>query len=263
MRRSHRRCGPASSPASRCCSSRRRRVPAAADTHPARAAVPGQPGLTSNVPALLLGGGLRLDNLSAWNVWTPGCAPAGWAPSRSRPRCGHALCGCNSRVGVGPGVACPKRWCSGVGASRAGVRVVPRLPSRALAAAAGAQSRVADHADVERIADIAFQGAQRAPASHSLAVLPLAVDAALGAAVADLGNRGHVDGVVELPVPVPGKLVNLSGRRRRPRSGVNPRRRTQPRRSGTRSDHMQQVESAVRNGSGSVGSVGLRRAGEE
>jgi len=34
-------------------------------------------------------------------------------------------------VWCGPGVACPKRRCPGVGAGRAGVRAVPRLPSRA------------------------------------------------------------------------------------------------------------------------------------
>jgi hypothetical protein len=51
--------------------------------------------------------------------------------------------------------------------------------------------------------------AQRAFAGHPLADLLLVVDAALGAAVADLGDGGHVDGVVELSVPAPGEPVNL------------------------------------------------------
>jgi hypothetical protein len=43
-----------------------------------------------------------------------GCAPAGSAPIRSRPGSEHAACGRGPRVGLGPGVACPKSRSIGV-----------------------------------------------------------------------------------------------------------------------------------------------------
>ena len=56
-------------------------------------------------PAVRTRAGLHLD---------PGCAPAGSAPVRSRPKCERPLIGAGSRVGGGPGVACPKSWRFGV-----------------------------------------------------------------------------------------------------------------------------------------------------
>ena len=42
------------------------------------------------------------------------------------------------------------------------------------------------------------------------AILLVVVGAAVAVAVADLGDRGHVDGVVEAPVPAPGQPVDLA-----------------------------------------------------
>ncbi len=57
--------------------------------------------------------------------------------------------------------------------------------------------RVVEHARVEGVADLAFQRAQRALAAHSFGDLLVVVRAALGAAVADLGDRGHVDDITK------------------------------------------------------------------
>src|SRR6478752_6292641 len=56
-------------------------------------------------PAVRTRAGLHLD---------PGCAPAGSAPVRSRPKWERPLTGAGSRVGGGPGVAFPKSRSIGV-----------------------------------------------------------------------------------------------------------------------------------------------------
>src|SRR5213076_3375572 len=45
-------------------------------------------------------------------------------------------------------------------------------------------------------------------AGHSVGDLLVVVGAALAAAVADLADRGHMDDVVQLPVPAPGQPVD-------------------------------------------------------
>ncbi|MDT4984011.1 MAG: hypothetical protein QOF95_1501, partial [Pseudonocardiales bacterium] len=70
--------------------------------------------------------------------------------------------------------------------------------------------RVVEHACVEAVADLAFQRAQRALAGHPFGELLVVVGAAFGVAVADLGDRDHVDRVVELPVPAAGEPVDLA-----------------------------------------------------
>src|SRR5207247_3736985 len=87
-----------------------------------------------------------------------------------------------------------------------GDSVVPRLPSRCLSGVASAC--VVDHPLIERVTDLAFERAERALAGHSVGDLLVVVGAALAAAVADLADRGHMDDVVQLPVPAPGQPVD-------------------------------------------------------
>jgi len=73
------------------------------------------------------------------------------------------------------------------------------LPSRALHAGCGALG-VGLEAGVDGVADLAFQGAQGFFAGLAFGQLLLVAGVALAVPVADLGDRGHVDGVVEAPV---------------------------------------------------------------
>jgi hypothetical protein len=59
-------------------------------------------------------------------------------------------------------------------------------------------------AGVDGVADLPLQAAQGLFGSLAFGQLPLVVGAALAVPVADLGDRGHVDGVVEPPVAAPG-----------------------------------------------------------
>jgi len=82
------------------------------------------------------------------------------------------------------------------------------LPSRVLADAFVAGVDVVEHVLVEGVADLPLQRAQRGSAAHPCGDLPLVACASLAAAVSDLGDRGQVDGVVELPVPASGEPVD-------------------------------------------------------
>jgi hypothetical protein len=58
-------------------------------------------------------------------------------------------------------------------------------------------------AGVDGVADAPLEGAERFLAGLALSQLLVEAGAALAAGVADLGDRGHVDGVVEPPVAAP------------------------------------------------------------
>jgi hypothetical protein len=68
------------------------------------------------------------------------------------------------------------------------------LPSRARLAGIGAQP------GVEGVADPPFEAAQRLLVGLPLGELALVVGAAVAVLVPDLGDRGHMDGMVEAAV---------------------------------------------------------------
>ena len=125
----------------------------------------------------------------------PGARPAGCWRSAAWPWTGRAA----AVGGARPGSGLSEEPVFGVGAGHAGGRAVPRVPSRA--AAADGAGRVGPHLPVEGVADLAFERAQRLFGDLALGYLLVVVRAALGVPVADLGDRGHVDGVVQPPVP--------------------------------------------------------------
>jgi hypothetical protein len=75
-------------------------------------------------------------------------------------------------------------------------RVVPWLPSRAYFSAGDVGEELA----VDRVADPSFQRAQRFLLRLPVGLLAQ-VEGAAGGVVRDLGDGGHVQRVVELPVP--------------------------------------------------------------
>jgi hypothetical protein len=60
------------------------------------------------------------------------------------------------------------------------------------------------------VADPPLEGPERFSVGLALGELAVVVGPAAAVAVADLGNRGHVDGVVEAPVPAAGQPVDLA-----------------------------------------------------
>jgi hypothetical protein len=83
------------------------------------------------------------------------------------------------------------------------------VPSRALCAGCGDAGGIGLQAPVEGVADLAFKGAQRLFGRLALGDLFVVVGAAVAVLVADLGDRGHVDGVVQAAVPAQRQPVNL------------------------------------------------------
>jgi hypothetical protein len=90
----------------------------------------------------------------------------------------------------------------GVRAGRAGDRVVPRLPSRA--ASRDGAGCIGLQVLEDLVADLAFEGPQRFFGGLALGHLLVVIGAAIAVTLADLGNCGHVHGVVEAPVAAPG-----------------------------------------------------------
>ena len=76
------------------------------------------------------------------------------------------------------------------------------------AALSRAALRVGPEAGEDRVADLPFQRAQRFPVR--LGLLLVIVGAALAMRLADLGDGGHVDGVVDPPVPPSAEPVDLA-----------------------------------------------------
>jgi hypothetical protein len=82
------------------------------------------------------------------------------------------------------------------------------LPSRALHWGGGAPGAGLETGE-DSAADLAFQRAGRFFAGLALGQFLLEAGAAPAAGVAGLGDRGHVDGVVEAAVAAPGQPVDL------------------------------------------------------
>src|SRR5947207_4663614 len=76
------------------------------------------------------------------------------------------------------------------------------LPGRQSAGLAGSPGVVLQ-AGVDGVADAALEAAERFFAGLALGQLAVEVGAAFAVLVADLGDRGHVDGVIDAPVPAP------------------------------------------------------------
>ena len=89
----------------------------------------------------------------------------------------------------------------GVGAGRAGDRVVPRLPSRAPLGRLGCASCVVEESGVERVADASLEGAEGFLGGLALCDLAVIEAPALAVTVPDLGHCGHVDGWVSCRFP--------------------------------------------------------------
>src|ERR1022692_3829331 len=111
------------------------------------------------------------------------------------------------RVVAGSGVAWPKSWFSGCEPAALATEsfpVAPRLPSRALRPGkCGGPAGVGLEAAADGVADASLEGPEGFPGGLALGELAVVAGPALAVAVADLGDRGHVDGVVEAAVPVP------------------------------------------------------------
>jgi hypothetical protein len=147
------------------------------------------------------------------------------------------------RVVTGSGSGLSEEPVPGVRAGRAGDRVVPLLPSRALRTGCSAPG-VGLQAGEGSVADLPFQRAQGLLGGLALGQFPVVAGPALAVPVADLGGRSHVDGVVEPPVPAPGQPAGPSAARRTPRSARSSykrssyKRRSGPgRETGTRRGH--------------------------
>src|SRR5580704_12367331 len=70
----------------------------------------------------------------------------------------------------------------------------------------GVENQLAIHS----VGDLAFEGPQRFLLGLALSHLALEVDAPLGAGVADLSHRGHMQGVVQPATPSHGESMHLS-----------------------------------------------------
>ena len=156
--------------------------------------------------------------------------PPGWI--RGQKACRPAL---GLMVVAGPGVACPKSRRAGCEPAALAAESFPGCPPGPLARAARPPG-VGLQAGEDGVADLPLEGPQRLFGGLALGQLLVVVGAAVAVPVADLGDRGHVDGVVEAPVPAPATAGRPCGCRRTPRSArCRCRRRSGPgRRSGTR-----------------------------
>jgi hypothetical protein len=122
-------------------------------------------------------------------------------PGTSRPRSWAASCG--RRVVARPGSGLSEESAPGVQVGRAGDRAAPLLPSRALGTSCGPPG-ICLQAGEHGVADLPLQRAQGLFQCLALGQLLVVIGAALAVPVADLGDRRHVDGVVEPPFPAPG-----------------------------------------------------------
>ena len=114
--------------------------------------------------------------------------------------------GRSRRVGAGPGSGLPEEPVPGVQAGRAGDRAVPRLPSRVPGTRRGTPG-ISPQAGEDGVADLPFQRPQGLLRGLALSQFLVVIGAALAVPVADLGDRRHVDGVVQPPVPAPAQPV--------------------------------------------------------
>jgi hypothetical protein len=83
------------------------------------------------------------------------------------------------------------------------------LPSRAVRGGRGTPG-VGLEAGEDGVADLALQRPQGFFAGLALGQLLVVAGAALAVPVADLGDRGHVDDMVEAAVSAPGQPVDLA-----------------------------------------------------
>jgi hypothetical protein len=84
------------------------------------------------------------------------------------------------------------------------------LPSRALLGRLGCPACILEESGVERVADAPLESPEGLLGGFALGDVAVVEGAALAVAVAHLGHRGHVNGVVQLTVPAPGEAVDLA-----------------------------------------------------
>ena len=99
-------------------------------------------------------------------------------------------------------MACPKSRCLGCEPAALATESFPCCPPGPFGAGCGPPG-VGLQAGEDGVADLPFQRAQGLFGGLALGQFLVVVGAALAVAVADLGDRGHVDGVVEPAVPAP------------------------------------------------------------
>ncbi len=114
---------------------------------------------------------------------------------------------CQGVQPAGPGSGFPEEPVCGVQVGRAGCRAVPLLPSRALGVSGGAAG-IGLEAGEDGVADLPLQRSQGLFGGLALGQLLVVAGAALAVPVADLGDRGHVDGVAVPAVPAPAQPVD-------------------------------------------------------
>jgi hypothetical protein len=78
------------------------------------------------------------------------------------------------------------------------------LPSRAFSGWRAGDCGVGAEAGVDGVADLPLEAAEGIFMGFSRCYFPVVVGAAVAVGVADLGDRGHMDGVVHAPVPAQG-----------------------------------------------------------
>jgi hypothetical protein len=112
-------------------------------------------------------------------------------------------------VVAGPGVACPKSWRSGCEPAALESESFPGLPSRALFPGFRGLAGVGLQAGVDSVADPLFRGPQCIFMSSSFGYLLVVIGTAGAVLVAELGDRGHVDRVVDPPVAAQRQAVDF------------------------------------------------------
>src|SRR5215475_9714539 len=134
--------------------------------------------------------------------WGPDCPPD------RRPLCVEPEAGPDRRVVSGPGVAYPKSRRSGCEPAALESESFPGCPPGPSDCGRASSPGVVLQTGVNGVADVALEGAGRLFAGLALGQLVVEVGAALAVLVADLGDRGHVDGVIDAPVPAPRQPVD-------------------------------------------------------
>jgi hypothetical protein len=84
------------------------------------------------------------------------------------------------------------------------------LPSRARISGGCGSPGVGLEAGEDGVADPALEGPERLFGSLALGELAVVVGPPVAVPVPDLGDCGHVDGVVEAPIPAPRQPVDLA-----------------------------------------------------
>ena len=163
----------------------------------------------------------------------------------------------------GPGVACPKSRCLGCNpaalAAESSPAALPGFPAGGGPCGAGLQ------AGEDGVADLPLERAQRLFGGLALGQFLVVAGAVVAVPVADLGDRGHVDGVAVPAVPASARRQVLRGRRTPRSARCRCRQRSGP---GREARHVADVaddgggDGACSGQPGQAGAGGLDRDGQ-